>query len=183
MGREPDRPFDRREEVDGAEREEHRQKDVLELAALRAPRPPELLEQEEQDRRAEAGEPDEELPIAKVLGRPGELDKREHEDGRERRKADVRLPSIDCEVVVACVVRGASGEVLPAMQPRVREERVVVVHRVLGEPAGPRDGGEDPAAGHVQREGDEHAARATLGGNPAAKGHEGAQPTAYRRPE
>ncbi len=107
MRGEPDRPLDGGEEVDGAEREEPRQEDVLDLASRGPPRPAELLEDEEEQRRPEAREPDDELAVAEVLGAPRELHEREHEHGRERGEADEGLPLERREVVVARVVRRA----------------------------------------------------------------------------
>ena len=77
-------------------------------------------------------------PSRKFSGVPASFTK-EHQHRREGRKADVRLALELGEVVVQRVGGGPLREVLPAVQPRVGEERVVVVRRCAREPRRARD--------------------------------------------
>ena len=77
-------------------------------------------------------------------------------------EGDEGLPLVDGEVVPLGVARRAVREVLPAVEPGVREERVMVELGVLRERLPCRDDDEDERAHEVDRRGKGEAALARI---------------------
>ena len=107
------------------------------LASVRALGPAQLLEHEPKHCGRDAGQLDDELPVAKRFGRTSEPDERQHQHRRKSRKADERFAMKLREVVATCVGRRPACQVLSSVQPRVREQGVMVIGGVLGQPLRP----------------------------------------------
>ena len=155
VGDEPHRALHRGEPVDGPEREEQREERVLALGSRCPSCARERVEPEVEKRRREAREEREELRVPHALGAARERHGGRDEQRRQGRKAHVVFALKIGEIVAAGVRRRRAPEIEPAIEPRLGEQREVVVRRVRGEPLAPRHDETNDRDERVDERGDE----------------------------